>query len=123
MRVVRRASLIFSLTMIVAIAVGYVARRAEIAGQRDQALATAAQVGASRMSAIVSASEIAAAAGHDVDTTARALAGAHPELGVCAVDTIRSSCAGDGPQPNSDVVSERRAARASDEDANGVASV
>ena len=108
MRVVRRASLIFSLTLIVAIAVGYVARRSEMAGQRDQALSAAAQIAGSRMSAIVSATEIAAYAGHDVDATAQALAAAYPQLGVCAVDAVNRSCAGEGPQPSAAIVNERR---------------
>ena len=111
MRVVRRASLIFSLTLIVAIAVGYVARRMEMAGQRDQALTAAAEVGASRMSAIVGAIEIAAGSGSDPVVTAQALAAEHPELGVCVVDARDFSCAGEGPQPVSSTA-DLRAERA-----------
>jgi diguanylate cyclase (GGDEF)-like protein len=117
MRVVRRASLIFSLTLIVAIAVGYVARHSSMAGQRDQGLSTAAQVGATKMSAIVRAVEIAAAAGQEPEATAAALAMSHPELGICALDDETSSCAGEGPRPSREVVAERRAARATS-DAN-----
>jgi diguanylate cyclase (GGDEF)-like protein len=123
MRVVRRASLIFSLTLIVAIAVGYVARRSEMAGQRDQGLATAAQIGASRMGAIVSATEIATATGFDPESTADALAAAHPVLNVCAVDAERSSCAGEGSAPSNDLVEERRGARSSLDAATGRAVV
>jgi diguanylate cyclase (GGDEF)-like protein len=108
MRVVRRASLIFSLTLIVAIAVGYIARRSEMAGQRDQQLSAAAHIAGSRMSAIVSATEIAAAAGTDVESTVQALATAYPELGLCAVDTVEVACAGDGPRPSATIVNERR---------------
>src|SRR5262245_30050435 len=111
MRVVRRASLIFSLTLIVAIAVGYVARRAEMASQRDQALATAAEVGATRMSAIIAAVQIAGGAGHDVGETTQALVTVHPDLGVCAVAGSETSCAGDGPRPTDVMLDDRRAAR------------
>lgn len=111
MRMVRRASLVFSLTLIVAITVGYVARRSEMANERDLGLTTAAQIGASRMSAIVDAVEIAAAAGTDPEATAAALASAHPQLGICAVDVERVSCAGDGPAPERDVVEQRRLER------------
>jgi diguanylate cyclase (GGDEF)-like protein len=111
MRVVRRASLIFSLTLIVAIAVGYVARRMEMAGQRDQALIAAAEVGASRMSAIVGAIEIAAGSGSDPEVTAQALAAEYPELGVCVVDADDSSCAGEGQLPGDAALAARRAAR------------
>lgn len=111
MRMVRRASLVFSLTLIVAITVGYVARRSEMANARDLGLTTAAQIGASRMSAIVDAVEIAAAAGTDPEATAAALASAHPQLGICAVDVERVSCAGDGPAPERDVVEQRRLER------------
>jgi hypothetical protein len=86
MRVVRRASLIFSLTLIVAIAVGYVARRMEMANERDQALTAAAEVGAWRMAAIVGAIEIAAGSGSDPAVTAQAIAAEHKELGVCVID-------------------------------------
>ena len=122
MRVVRRASLIFSLTLIVAIAVGYVARRMEMAGQRDQALTAAAEVGASRMAAIVGAIEIAAGSGSDPVVTAQALAAEHPELGVCVVDARDFSCAGEGPQPVSRTA-DLRAERAGGDIEQGSADV
>jgi diguanylate cyclase (GGDEF)-like protein len=122
MRVVRRASLIFSLTLIVAIAVGYVARRIEMEGQRDQALAAAAEVGATRMSAVVGAIEVAAGSGTDPAVTAQALVSEHPELGVCVVDARDSECAGNGQLPSSSVV-ELRAGRASGEFKQGAAAV
>ena len=123
MRVVRRASLIFSLILIVAIAVGYVARRVEMAGQRDQALAAAAEVGASNMSAVVGAIEIAAGSGTDPTLTAAALVAEHPELGVCVVDAEDDSCAGDGPQPSSADVAARRVERAAGAAVRGAATV
>jgi diguanylate cyclase (GGDEF)-like protein len=123
MRVVRRASLIFSLTLIVAIAVGYVARRMEMEGQRDQALTAAAELGAERMSAIVGAIEIAAGSGSDSAVTAQALAAEHPELGVCVVDAADTSCDGDGPQPSDSTVADRRAERAAGDAEQGPAVV
>jgi diguanylate cyclase (GGDEF)-like protein len=123
MRVVRRASLIFSLTLIVAIAVGYVARRSEMSSARDQGLTAAAEIGSSRMSAIVDAVEIAASSGHDAAPTVNALTAAHPELGVCVVDAETISCGGDGPRPSNDVVEQRLADREELDGATGGAHV
>jgi hypothetical protein len=81
------------LTLIVAIAVGFVARRIEMAGQRDQSLAAAAEVGATRMSAVVGAIEVAAGSGTDPAVTEEALVAEHPELGVCVVDANSHICA------------------------------
>jgi len=109
MRVVRRASLIFSLTLIVAIAVGYVARRSEMANERDAGLTAAAQLGAAEMSAIVDAVRVAAETGTDPESTATGLSAVYPELGVCVVSANRGSsttCAGDGPQLSSPDVAE-----------------
>jgi diguanylate cyclase (GGDEF)-like protein len=111
MRVVRRASLIFSLILIVAIAVGYVLRRIEMSSERDQALTAAADVGATRMSAVVGAIKIAAGSGTDPERTAQALAAQHPELGVCVVDDEGASCAGHGPQPDNPTLAELRERR------------
>ena len=122
MRVVRRASLIFSLTLIVAIAVGYVARRMEMEGQRDQALAAAAEVGATRMSAVVGAIEVAAGSGTDPAVTAQAVVSEHPELGVCVVDVRTTACLGDGEPPSS-IAADLRASRASGEFKQGTAAV
>jgi diguanylate cyclase (GGDEF)-like protein len=112
-RVVRRASLIFSVTMIVAIGVGYFARKAEIAHERDVLLAAAADVGAADMSAIVTAVELAAATGTDPETTAEALASVHPELGVCVVIEDPASCDGSRPEPSSSLVGDH--ARSADQ--------
>jgi diguanylate cyclase (GGDEF)-like protein len=111
------------LTLIVAIAVGYVARRVEMAGQRDQALAAAAEVGATRMSAVVGAIEVAAGSGTDPAVTAGALVAEHPELGVCVVDaTSDTECDGDGQQPTS-IAADLRANRVSGEFKRGAAAV
>jgi diguanylate cyclase (GGDEF)-like protein len=123
MRIVRRASLIFSLTLIVAIAVGYVARRSEMAGERDQRLSTAAQVGSSRMSAIVGAVEIAGGSGTDPAVTAAALVDAYPVLGVCAVTEDVTHCAGEGRHPADRAVEQRRQARDDADQRSGRATV
>jgi diguanylate cyclase (GGDEF)-like protein len=102
--------LVFSLTLIVAIVVGYVARRIEMEGQRDQALAAAAEIGASRMSAVVGAIEIAAGAGTNPSATAEALLSEYPELGVCVVTADDQSCAGD-PQPTVAAVTKQQSER------------
>ncbi|HTH06350.1 MAG TPA: GGDEF domain-containing protein [Ilumatobacteraceae bacterium] len=119
---VRRASLVFSLTLIVAIVVGYVARRIEMEGQRDQALAASAEVGASRMSAVVGAIEIAAGAGTDPSTTAEALAYEYPDLGVCVVSDDARGCAGD-PQPASTETTKQQSQRSTGEATQGKAQV
>ena len=64
----------FSLTLIVAIAVGYVARHAELSGNRDTDLRNAAEMGAVHVSAMVDAVGIAAAAGDDAEAVAAAIA-------------------------------------------------
>jgi diguanylate cyclase (GGDEF)-like protein len=102
--VVRRASLIFSVTLLVAMAAGYFARRNEVTHARDVELAAAADVASARMSAIVDAIEIAAATGTDPDTTAAALVDTNPRLSVCAVIREPASCAGQLPEPPADLV-------------------
>jgi diguanylate cyclase (GGDEF)-like protein len=114
--------LVFSLTLIVAIVVGYVARRIEMEGERDQSLAAAADIGASRVSAVVSAVEIAAGSGADPAATANALAYEYPELGVCVVSADARSCAGD-PQPTGVAVSQPQPDRATGEAAKTRADV
>lgn len=116
MRFVRRASLVFSLVLIVAIVVGYVARHSELAGQRDTRLTTAADLGATRFSALLDAVTVAARAGTDPRTTIDAFASRHPEVGVCAVATdVEPVCGGRGPQPTADVVEDLRAIRSADQ--------
>lgn len=122
MRVVRRASLVFSLTLIVAIVVGYATRRIEMAGERDQALSAAAELKASRMSAVVGAVEIAAGAGTDPSATADVLAVEYPEIGVCVVSADAHSCAGD-PQPTDTTIAKQQSQRASGEATEGPADI
>ena len=52
MRVVRRASMVFSLVLIVAIVVGYAVRTSELAGDRDASLTSAAERGSAELSAV-----------------------------------------------------------------------
>lgn len=106
MRFVRRASLVFSLVLIVAIAVGYVARTAGLEHDRDRALTGAAELGAARLTAIVDATTLAARAATEAPVTAEALASLHPGLGVCVVGPETASCAGRGPTPTDDAVAE-----------------
>lgn len=112
MRILRRASLVLSLTLIVAIAVGFMARRSEVAHARDLGLTTAAEVGSSEMASIIDAVEIAAAAGSRPDAVAAALVASHPSLGVCVVGADSERCDGDGPPPSPELVTEHREARA-----------
>lgn len=113
MRIVRRASLVLSLTLIVAIAVGFVARLAAIANERDDRLVTSAEVGASLMSSIVDAVEISAATGTDAQRVAVSLVAHHPSLGVCAIDDGGGvACAGSGLDRSSTEVQDRLAGRA-----------
>ena len=112
--VIRRAALVFSLVLIVAIAVGYVARRAELAGERDLRITTAAELAASRLVNIVDTVSVAAAsadADDDPATTAAALASIHPRLGVCVVAGDTTECLGTGPMPPPDAIDANRAAR------------
>ena len=100
MRFVRRASVVFSLTLIVAVAVGFIARRSEVAGERDNRLTTAAELGAAQLGSIVDAIRIAATTGTDAADTALAVADIDPRIGVCVIAQFENpACAGDGPQP------------------------
>jgi diguanylate cyclase (GGDEF)-like protein len=91
--------LVLSLVLIVAIAVGYVVRTAELARQRDLGLSTAAELGATELSSIIDATSIAAQSATEAATAAEAVASVHRGLGVCVVDATSSTCRGDGPMP------------------------
>ena len=116
MKFVRRASLVFSLVLIVAIAVGYVARTAELAGDRDLSLTASAELGAARLAAIVDATSVAAAASTDPTDTAEALASVNGDLGVCVVDAVEWSCTGEGPRPDTADLEDGQEFRRSDPD-------
>jgi diguanylate cyclase (GGDEF)-like protein len=113
-RILRRASLVVSLVLVIAIAVSFVARRSEAAHTRDTGLQTAARVGASHMSSIVDVVEIAARTGDDAATVAAAIERMQPLLGVCVVSASTTVCSGNGPQPPRELVAEHEAARVSD---------
>ena len=106
MRVVRRASLIFSVVLIVAIAVGYLARTSELERARDLRLEAAAQVAASELAALVDTVNVAAATGSDPAGVATALAAIVPDHGICVVSADATACAGSGPAPSDAVVDE-----------------
>lgn len=109
MRVVRRASLILSLVLIVAIAVGFVVRRSEVRTERDVRLATAAEIGAARLTSMIESIEVAATTGSDPAVVATAVAAAHPALGVCAIAGDAVACDGGGPVPGESLVDAHRA--------------
>lgn len=96
----------FSLTLIVAIAVGYVARQAELSGNRDTNLTNAAELGAMRVSAMVDTIGVAADAGTDAEMVASAVAARYPSAGVCAIDADGTVCQGSGPRPPAAIVDD-----------------
>ncbi len=104
MRVVRRASLILSVVLIVAIAVGYFVRTAEQARVRDLQLLADAQVGAAELASLIDEAEIAARAGVDPAAVASAIANAAPGHGVCVVGAEATVCDGDEPRPPSEMI-------------------
>lgn len=112
MKFVRRASLVFSLVLIVAIVVGYVARSSELAGDRDLRLSASAELGAAHLTAVIDATTAAARAGSAPDATAGAVASIDENLGVCVVDGSDRACAGDGPRPDESLIESALAARA-----------
>lgn len=107
----------FSLTLIVAIAVGYVARHAQLSGNRDAELRNAAEMGAVHVTAMVDAVGIAAVAGDDAASVAAAVADRYPQVGVCAIDADGVVCDGAGTRPPADVIDAHREAG---EDASAV---
>jgi len=124
MKFVRRASLVFSLVLIVAIAVGYVARTSELAGDRDLGLTASAELGAAQLASMVDATTVAARAATDPADTAEALASIRNGLGVCVVDAETQTCAGDGPMPDSaDLEREQGRRRGGIDDPSAAATV
>ncbi|MFW2333830.1 diguanylate cyclase domain-containing protein [Ilumatobacter sp.] len=119
MKFVRRASLVFSLVLIVAIAVGYVARTAELAGDRDLGLTASAELGAAQLSSIVDATAVAAGAASDPADAADALASVHGRLGVCVVDAATRACSGDGPMPDTGDLEREQERRSTTSDEPG----
>jgi diguanylate cyclase (GGDEF)-like protein len=111
MRVVRRASLIFSVVLIVAIAVGYLARTSELERARDLRLTTAAQVAASELAALVDTVTVAADAGTEPVDVAAALAAVVPDHGVCVISAETTECAGGGSQPSDALIDDHERAR------------
>lgn len=108
--------MVFSVVLIVAIAVGYVARQSELAGERDVRLTTAAEFGATRLNSLINVVETAALAGTEPNETTAALAASDPGLGVCSVSTTAIDCGGDGPQPPIEEAEDRQEILASGAD-------
>lgn len=111
MGVVRRAALILSLVLIVAIAVGYAARRSELAGDRDLRLTTAAELASSELTAMIETVAVAAEAGTDPAAAASAVASVNPTMRVCALSVDARSCDGVGPRPPAATLSAVEASR------------
>jgi diguanylate cyclase (GGDEF)-like protein len=105
MRFVRRASLVFSLTLIVAIAVGFFVRTSELNRTRDLELRTAAEVEANELASMLRTIRVAATTGVDAEAVAAAITVHHAALGVCVVPrTGRTVCDGTGTHPEPDTV-------------------
>lgn len=102
MRYIRRAALVISLVLIVAVAVGAAVRTRQLGHERDLRLASAVAVGAEHLVSIVDAVALVTAAGSDAGRAASSLARLDDEVGVCVIDAIDNrsqSCAGDGSVP------------------------
>ncbi|MAT05087.1 MAG: hypothetical protein CL424_08595 [Acidimicrobiaceae bacterium] len=95
MRVVRRASVVLSLVLIVAIAVGYLGRRSEVAEIRDERLTRAADVGAARVDALIESTSVAALSASSPAAAVEAVRQAYPAVSACAGSADSNVC--DGP--------------------------
>ena len=114
MRVVRRASLILSVVLIVAIAVGYLTRSAELDRARDLRLTARAEVAASELASLVDTVSVAAATGRETEVVADTLAAVFPSHGVCVVSAEVTACAGSGAMPPDVTIDDHEAARESE---------
>jgi diguanylate cyclase (GGDEF)-like protein len=113
MRVVRRASLILSVVLIVAIAVGFLARTSELERARDLRLTTSAQVAASELAALIDTVGVVAQTGTAAEPVATSLAAVVPDHGVCVVGADTTACAGSGPMPPDRSIDDHERARRS----------
>ena len=95
MRVVRRASVVFSLVLIVAIAVGYLGRRSEVAEVRDERLIRAAEVGAARVDALLDGVTVIAMSSTSPQSAVDAVRRTYPAVSACASSIDDTVC--DGP--------------------------
>jgi len=111
----RRVALVISLVLLVALAVGFVGRKAQLGHSRDLELTAAAELGETRVTALVNSIDVAAQSGGAPATTAQSVARLSPELGVCVVpaDGREAACAGTGPQPDLAAVLSHAQRRAS----------
>ena len=83
MRFVRLGALFGSVMLIVAVAVGYVARRADLAHSRDVQIEAAASIASANLGAIITATELSAALAGDPEATAAALSDSLGGADVC----------------------------------------
>jgi diguanylate cyclase (GGDEF)-like protein len=95
MRVVRRASVVFSLVLIVAIAVGYLGRRSEVAEVRDERLIRAAEVGAARVDSLLDGVTVIAMSATSPQSAVDAVRRTYPAVSACASSADDTIC--DGP--------------------------
>ena len=95
MRVVRRASVVFSLVLIVAIAVGYLGRRSEVAEVRDERLIRAAEVGAARVDSLLDGVTVIAMSATSPQSAVDAVRRTYPAVSACASSIDDTVC--DGP--------------------------
>ena len=86
--------MVFSLVLVVAIAVGYMGRRSEVAEVRDERLARAAAVGAARVDALVDATTVAAVSANSAEAAVDAVRRTYPAVSACAGDVDTSLCEG-----------------------------
>ena len=87
--------MVLSLVLIVAIAVGYVGRRSEVAEIRDERLTRAADVGAARVDALVESATVAVVSASSPDAAVEAVRQAYPNVSACAGSVDGNMC--DGP--------------------------
>jgi diguanylate cyclase (GGDEF)-like protein len=85
---------VFSLVLVVAIVVGYLGRRSEVAEVRDERLERAAAVGAARVDALVDAASVAALSANSPDAAVAAVRRTYPSASACAVAAGISVCEG-----------------------------
>jgi len=82
-RFVRLGALFGSVMLIVAVAVGYVARRADVAHSRDVQIEAAASIASANLGAYITAIELSAALSVDPEAAAEALSGSLGGADVC----------------------------------------
>jgi diguanylate cyclase (GGDEF)-like protein len=88
---VRLGALFGSVMLIVAVAVGYVARRADLAHSRDVQIESAASVASANLGGFIKAAELSAAVAADISAATKSLSAALEGADVCIVARAASS--------------------------------